>query len=68
VTDPQVVLQAHALRAKASIEALLHGTRRVRVQRTLLGPLWGSIVLAAIVAVVIVVAGRIVAVLHHTGH
>jgi hypothetical protein len=68
VTDPQVVLQAHALRTKASVAALMHGTRRARVQRALLGPLWGSATLGAVTAVVIIVVDRVVSVLHHTGH
>jgi hypothetical protein len=68
VTDPQVVLQAHALRTAASTAALLHGTRRARVTRAVLGPLWGSAVLGVLVLVIIVVVARIVSVLHHTGH
>jgi hypothetical protein len=67
VTDPRVVLQAHALRTQACTTALLHGTRRARVTRTVLGPLWGSAVLGALILVIIIVVARIVSVLHHTG-
>jgi DUF1365 family protein len=68
VSDPQVVLQAHALRSKATSDALLHGARRPRTRRALLGALIGSTTLAAVIAVTIIVVGRIVTVLHHTGH
>ena len=66
MTDPKVVLQAHALRTQASQEALLHGTGRLRTTRTLLGPLWGSIMLAVVIVVIVVVTSRIVSVLGHS--
>ena len=67
MTDPKVVLQAHSLRTQASQEALLHGTGRAGTARTLLGTLWGSVMLAIVIVVVVVVTSRIVSVLGH-GH
>jgi hypothetical protein len=68
VNDPQVVLQAHALRTKATSDALLHGGRQPRTRRALLAALIGSTTLAAVITLTIIVVGRIVTVLHHTGH
>ena len=68
MTDPQIVLQAHALRARVSRAALLHGGRPPRTRRTPLAVLAGSAALAVTIVVAILVVGRIVAVLHQSGH
>lgn len=67
MTDPKVVLQAHALRTQASREALLHGEHRMRTRRSVTGALFASAVLTAVVVVVVVVTSRIISVLQHTG-
>ncbi len=68
MTDPQVVLQAHALRTRASTDALLHGSRRARVRRATLATLAGSGLLAGLILGAVVVTTRVVSVLHQSGH
>jgi len=62
--DPKVVLQAHALRSAATRDAVLHGTNRPRTHRAVLSALWGSVMLAVVIVIVVIVASRIVTVLH----
>lgn len=66
MTDPKIVLQAHALRTQASQEALLHGTGSARTPRALLSGIWGSVMLAVVIVVIVVVTSRIVSVLGHS--
>jgi hypothetical protein len=63
-TDPKVVLRAHALRTSATIQAALHGGRSPRTRRHLLGGIYGSLSVAVIIAIAVIVTGRIVSALH----
>jgi hypothetical protein len=63
MTDPKVVLQAHALRTRRTSAALLHGTARPRRATHLSGAVIGSFALAALIVAVVTVVARIVSVL-----
>lgn len=63
MTDPKVVLQAHALRTRRTASALLHGTSRPRRATHLSATVIGSFVLAATIVGVVTVVARIVSVL-----
>jgi hypothetical protein len=62
--DPKVVLQAHTLRTEATRQALLHGSAPARSRRGSRAMLLG-LAIAAVIAVVIVVAGRVAAIVAH---
>ncbi len=66
MTDPKVVLQAHALRTRRTSSALLHGTSRPRRGTHLSSTLIGSFALGATAVAVVTVVARIVSVLTHT--
>lgn len=66
MTDPKVVLQAHALRTRRASAALLHGTSRPRRATQLHTTVIGSFALGATVVAVVTVVARIVSVLQHT--
>jgi hypothetical protein len=64
MTDPKVVLQAHALRAEATRAALLRGAQPARTSRTRLAPLWASAVLAIVLVGGVLLTVRIIGLLH----
>ena len=65
MTDPKVVLQAHALRTRRTSAALLHGTARPRRGNRLTATIIGSAALGVTIVAVVIVVARIVAVLQH---
>lgn len=66
--DRRVVIQAHSLRKAATVQALLHGSLTARRDNTLLRTLRGSVVLAVVIMIVVLVTARIVGLLQQAGH
>jgi hypothetical protein len=64
--DPKVVLQAHALRARLTRQALMHGNRRPRTRHGGVRTFLVSAGVAVLLLVAVVVVGRVAAAMH--GH
>jgi hypothetical protein len=64
--DPKVVLQVHAQRARATRQALLHGSSPPRTGHSGTGALLASVAAAAVVIIAVLVVVRVVKALHGT--
>ncbi|MFD4433480.1 hypothetical protein [Nocardia sp. NPDC058497] len=58
--EPRVVIEAHLLRSRATLDALVHGTAPVRTRRAVTRLLMYSLVTALIIAGGVVAAGYII--------
>jgi hypothetical protein len=65
-TDPKVVLQAHTQRARATLQALLHGGSPPRTGHSGIGALLASLAAAAVVVIAVIVVVRVVKALNGT--